>query len=145
MESKWQAVYRDNINNPIEVGDVVMYTSIKQCKGLMIGRVRSFTPKRVRVINLETKQSALVATKHCVVITQQINHNMSEPVDGFFDDVRKTPAKNLGQTARSYLIRRGFVQDEDGKFKHKDEDELQRMIEEHREAKRLRKLEEDSS
>lgn len=126
---KLQEVYRDHLNNPIVVGDLLIFTSIKQCRGLMMGRVISFTPKRVRVENLETKQRVIVATKHCTVITQQINYNLSEPVDGYFEDVsKKTGQGTIGQAASRYLTRRGFRKEKDGKWKHKDEDKLNEIL-----------------
>jgi hypothetical protein len=126
---KQQPIYRDHVNNPIQVGDLIMFTSIKQCRGLTMGRVLSFTPKRIRVMNLTLRKQVTVATKHCVVITQQINYNMSEPVEGFYDSIIKTTDPNqAGQSIELYLERRGFKKGEDGKYKHKHEDEIQRLV-----------------
>lgn len=100
----------DHLNNVIQINDILMYTSIKQCRGLMIGRVESFTPKRIKVINLSTGERSIVHAKHSVVITQQLNWNMSCDGAGFSD---KRSQRGVGQTVKSYLESIGVNVDEE--------------------------------
>jgi hypothetical protein len=99
-------VYRDSVGQEILLNDIITYTAINQGNGLKYGKVVGYTPKRIKIIHLNSGKPSTISLNHCLVVTLQLKSFTSMPVMG--RDV-KTIKPTSGQSARSYFKARGLL------------------------------------
>lgn len=95
MNKLWNPdVHTDIIGSKIDIGDQLVYTSIKQGYSLLFATVTGYTKNRLRIIREDGVESTL-SPKHVLVVTEQIE--LYDP---------KAPAHT--GSAKSWLKGQGF-------------------------------------
>jgi hypothetical protein len=73
IERKWDPdVHVDILGSKIDIGDRLVYTSIKQGYSLLFSIVLGYTKSRLRILR-ETGVETTLSPKHVMVITEQID------------------------------------------------------------------------
>jgi hypothetical protein len=74
VNRKWNPdIHIDTLGTKIEIGDRLVYTSIKQGYSLLFAIVVGYTKSRLRIVKELTGVETTITPRHSMVITEQID------------------------------------------------------------------------
>lgn len=98
-------IHQDVFEMPIDIGDIIVYTSVKQGYSLLFAQVIGYTRNRLRILKLETGVEGTLSPKHVMIVTEQ--YALYDP-DAAANGTHDSGKIEAGATAKSYLRAKGF-------------------------------------